>query len=39
VKANNAPLYLNPEILDEVLKYVYLQRELIEAYRTHQKPC
>lgn len=38
MKAINAPLYLNPEILDEVLKYVYLPRDIIRGYRTHQKP-
>jgi len=38
VKAANAPLYLNPQILDEILKYVYLPKEVITAYRGHPKP-
>jgi hypothetical protein len=38
MKATNAPLYLNPQILDEILKYVYLPKDLIEAYRAHKKP-
>lgn len=37
-QAHNAPLYLNPEMLDEILKYVYLPKELTAAYRTHTKP-
>jgi HEPN domain-containing protein len=32
-KATNAPLYLNPQILDEVLRYVYLPKDIIRAYR------
>lgn len=36
-QANNAPLYLNPQILDEVLKYVYLPPRIVSAYRTHTK--
>lgn len=35
MKAENAPLYLNPQILDEVIKYIYLPPPLIEAYRQH----
>ena len=35
VKATNAPLYLNPQMLDEVLKYVFLPRSVIKAYRLH----
>ena len=35
-KATNSPLYLNPQILDEILKYVYLQKDLIQAYRGHK---
>lgn len=31
----NAPLYLDPEIIDEVIKYVFLPRDLIAAYRQH----
>lgn len=37
-RASNAPLYLNPQILDEVLKYVYLPKELKVAYSTHKPP-
>ena len=36
--ASNSPLYLNPQILDEVLKYVYLPKELEAGYRAHKKP-
>ncbi|MCG7201193.1 HEPN domain-containing protein [Marinobacter pelagius] len=35
--AVNAPLYLHPEILDEVLKYVFLPDKVAEAYREHGK--
>ncbi|MBL8238293.1 MAG: hypothetical protein JNM66_12780 [Bryobacterales bacterium] len=35
--ASNAPLYLDPHLLDEVLKYVHLPKSLISAYRSHQK--
>lgn len=31
--ATNSPLSLHPEILDDVLKYVYLPKEVIAAYR------
>lgn len=31
--SGNSPLSLHPEILDEVLKYVFLPREVIAAYR------
>lgn len=33
MSAANSPLTLHPEILDEVLKYVYLPKEVIQAYR------
>src|SRR5688572_19273938 len=33
--AHNAPLYLNPQILDEVLKYVFIPKELAAACRSH----
>lgn len=36
-QAHNAPLYLNPQILEEVLKYVFLPKELVEAYRRHTR--
>lgn len=37
--AVNSPLYLYPEILEEVLKYVYLPKEVVSAYRKqlHEK--
>ncbi len=38
LRAENAPLYLNPQILDEILKYVYLPKDLKHAYRTHIRP-
>ncbi len=31
--ATNAPLTLHPEILEEVIKYVFLPREVVKAYR------
>jgi HEPN domain-containing protein len=34
-QAHNAPLYLNPQILDEVLKYVHIPDHLAKGYRTH----
>jgi hypothetical protein len=37
-KAHNAPLYLNPQILDEVLKYVYIPKDMEAGYRGHAKP-
>jgi len=37
-QAHNAPLYLNPQILDEVLKYVFLTKEIKTGYRSHTKP-
>jgi len=36
-QAHNAPLYLNPQILEEVLKYVFLPGELAKLYRQHAK--
>ena len=33
---NNSPLYLNPAMLDEVLKYVFLPKDIIAAYRNHR---
>ena len=36
-QAHNAPLYLNPQILDEVLKYVFLPKEIRIGYRSHTK--
>jgi|SRR5579864_498857 len=33
MKAENAPLYLHPELIDEILKYVHLPKELVKAYR------
>jgi len=37
MKAHNAPLSLNPHILDEVLKYVYLPKDVVDAYRKLEK--
>ena len=34
LRAENSPLSLNPEMLDEVIKYVFLPKEIITAYRT-----
>ncbi len=31
--STNAPLTLHPEILDEVLRYVFLPKEIVNAYR------
>jgi len=31
--SGNSPLSLHPELLDEVLKYVYLPKDVIMAYR------
>jgi len=36
-QAQNAPLYLNPQILDEILKYVYLPKRVKAGYRAHTK--
>ncbi|MBZ5493398.1 MAG: hypothetical protein LAO76_20975 [Acidobacteriia bacterium] len=35
-KMKNSPLYLHPEILDEVLKYVFLPKDVITVYRSHK---
>jgi hypothetical protein len=35
-KMKNSPLYLHPEILDEVLKYVFLPQDVITVYRSHK---
>jgi hypothetical protein len=32
-RATNSPLFLNPQILDEVVKYVFLPGDVVEAYR------
>lgn len=37
LESGNAPLYLHPEILDEVLKYVFLPPRLVRAYRQHER--
>jgi hypothetical protein len=36
VKIKNSPLYLHPEILDEVLKYVLLPKDVVSACRVHK---
>jgi hypothetical protein len=38
IEAGNAPLYMHPEILDEVLKYVYLPNRLVKEWREEIKP-
>jgi hypothetical protein len=35
--AENAPLWLHPEILDDVIKFVYLPKDVAEAYRKELK--
>jgi hypothetical protein len=35
LQSANSPLTLHPEILDEVLKYVWLPNDVKEAYRSH----
>lgn len=37
-QTHNAPLFLHPEILDEVLKYVFLPKNVVAGYRTHKQP-
>jgi hypothetical protein len=37
-KAVNSPLYLHPEMVDEVLKYVHLPRSIVDGYRSRIKP-
>jgi hypothetical protein len=37
-KARNAPLYMHPEILDEVLRYVHLPLRLVKEWRHHKAP-
>lgn len=32
-ESGNSPLYLHPEILDEILKYVFLPGDVVKAYR------
>lgn len=34
--AANSSLLLHPELLDEVLKYVWIPEDVREAYRNHQ---
>jgi len=33
--AINSPLFRNAELLDEILKYAYIPREVVKAYREH----
>lgn len=35
--ASNAPLYLFPDMLDELVKYVYMPKDMEAAYREHWK--
>lgn len=37
-QAHNSPLYLNPHILDEVLKYVFLPKDVVSGYRGYKRP-
>jgi hypothetical protein len=34
--AQNSPLFVNPQILDELLKYVYLLKDLEAGYRARK---
>lgn len=36
-RASNAPLFVNPEILDEVRKYVHIPKVVEDAYRSMQE--
>jgi len=36
--STNAPLSLHPEILDDVLKFVFLPKDVIDAYRRANPP-
>jgi len=38
MKATNSPLFLNPQILEEVLRYARLPRHIADGYRIHKKP-
>jgi hypothetical protein len=38
LRASNSPLYLNPQILDEVVKFVYLPQVLEREYRNLKGP-
>jgi len=38
VKATNAPLYLNPEIFDEIERLVLLPKDLVREYQRYRKP-
>ena len=35
LSAQNPHLYLYPEMLDELIKYVFIPRKLVDGYRTH----
>jgi hypothetical protein len=36
-KAKNSPLYVTPQVLDEVLTYVHIPKAVVTAYRTQKK--
>jgi hypothetical protein len=36
MEANNSPLSQHPEILDEVLKYVFLPKDIVTVYRARK---
>jgi hypothetical protein len=38
MKMRNAPLYMHPEILDELLSYVYLPKRLVLGWKQHKCP-
>jgi hypothetical protein len=35
LNAQNPHLYLYPEMLDELLKYVFIPQKLVDGYQTH----
>ena len=37
IKATNSPLYINPEILEDIMQYVYLPKGIADGYRAHKK--
>lgn len=37
LKAKNSPLYLYPQMLDEILRYIYLPSHIVAGYRAHKQ--
>ncbi|MGA2966569.1 MAG: hypothetical protein ABSD64_10175 [Terriglobales bacterium] len=37
MKAKNSPLYVTPEVLDEVLTYVHIPKDVVAAYRAQKR--